>query len=172
MMRFVFSRRRLSEGMATAALVPAHLPRDAATSPKHEREPVDYVDPNIGGIGQLLSATNPNVMLPYGMMTLTPITTPGVTGRNLADKLLGFPAGGATPMPMTGAAETNPAKYTSDYDHDLESATPYHHGAAPKYCMGKRAGSSAAVDAAMKQVAFEESGAIEKRKGLRNGQSS
>jgi predicted alpha-1,2-mannosidase len=115
--------------MATAALVPAHLPLEAAASPEHEKEPVDYVDPNIGGIGQLLSATNPNVMLPFGMMTLSPITTPGIRDRYLADKIFGFPAGGITLMPMTGSAETDPAKYASDYDHDLESATPYHYAA-------------------------------------------
>ena len=94
-----------------------------------KKEPVDYVNPNMGGIGQLLSATSPNVIMPYGMMRISPITTPGITDRYLADKIYGFPAGGMTLMPMTGAAETDPAKYASMYDHDLETATPYYYAA-------------------------------------------
>ena len=31
---------------------------------QQNKEPVDYVNPNIGGIGQLLSATSPNVIMP------------------------------------------------------------------------------------------------------------
>jgi len=41
-------------------------------------EPVDYVSPNIGGIGQLLTATVPYVQRPHGMARLTPITTPEI----------------------------------------------------------------------------------------------
>src|SRR5437868_4421030 len=77
-------------------------------SAQQRKEPVDYVDPNIGGIGQTLSATSPSVIMPYGMMRISPITTPGITDRYLADKIYGFPAGGMTLMPMTGAPETNP----------------------------------------------------------------
>ncbi len=98
-------------------------------SAKPNKEPVDYVDPNIGGIGQLLSATSPNVIMPYGMMRLAPITTPGINDRYLADKIYGFPAGGMTLMPITGPAETDPAKCASIYDHDLETATPYYYAA-------------------------------------------
>src|SRR5580700_1313095 len=93
------------------------------------KEPVDYVNPNMGGIGQLLSSTSPNVIMPYGMMRISPITTPGISDRYLADKIYGFPAGGMTLMPMTGPAQTDPAKYASMYDHDLETATPYYYSA-------------------------------------------
>jgi predicted alpha-1,2-mannosidase len=96
---------------------------------QQKKEPVDYVNPNIGGIGQLLSSTSPSVVMPYGMMHLSPITTPGISDRYLADKIYGFPAGGMTLMPMTGSAETNPAKFASMYDHDLETATPYYYAA-------------------------------------------
>ena len=34
------------------------------------KEPVDYVSPNIGGIGQLLTATIPYVQYPHGMARL------------------------------------------------------------------------------------------------------
>jgi predicted alpha-1,2-mannosidase len=88
------------------------------------------VDPNIGGIGQLLQATAPTVTLPYGMMRAAPITTPGITDRYLADKIYGFPSGGGVVlMPTTGPAETDPARGASLYDHDLETATPYYYAA-------------------------------------------
>ena len=32
-------------------------------------------------------------------------------------------------MPITGSAQTDPAKYASMYDHDLETATPYYYAA-------------------------------------------
>jgi len=47
------------------------------------KAPVDYVDPNIGGIGYLLAPAQPNVQLPHGMARLVPITTPGVKDRYL-----------------------------------------------------------------------------------------
>jgi len=90
------------------------------------KEPVDYVDPNIGGIGHLLQPTAPWVQLPYGMTRLAPITTPGITDRYLADKIYGFPAGGAALMPVAGEVVATPQEYASEYDHDLETVTPYY----------------------------------------------
>ena len=101
----------------------------ARGSAQQIKEPVDYVDPNIGGIGQLLSSAIPRVMLPFGMMTVVPTTTPSVGDRYLADKLYGFPTGGLNLMPMTGAAETDSAKYATMYDHDLETVKPYYYKA-------------------------------------------
>ena len=54
------------------------------------RPPVDYVDPNIGGIGYLLQPAHPNVQLPHGMVRLVPIVTPGVKDRYLADRSTGI----------------------------------------------------------------------------------
>jgi hypothetical protein len=45
------------------------------------KEPVDDVRPNIGGIGQLLTATIPYVQYPRRMARLDPITTPGISDR-------------------------------------------------------------------------------------------
>src|SRR5580704_14852994 len=84
------------------------------------KEPVDYVSPNIGGIGQLLTATIPYVQYPHGMARLYPITTPGITDRYLADKIYGFPAGPAVLMASTGNVGTSAAAYASDFDHDFE----------------------------------------------------
>ena len=96
-------------------------------TPTTEKTPVDYVDPNIGGIGQLLSSVSPTVSMPYGMMRISPTTTPGINDRYLADKIYGFPAGGISLMPISGTAETVPDRYASMYDHDMETATPYYY---------------------------------------------
>jgi predicted alpha-1,2-mannosidase len=93
------------------------------------KEPVDYVSPNVGGIGQLLSATIPYVQYPHGMARLYPITTPGINDRYLADKIFGFPAGPAVLMASTGDVGTTAAAYASDFDHDFETATPYYYAA-------------------------------------------
>lgn len=96
---------------------------------QHLKEPVDYVSPNIGGIGQLLTATIPYVQRPYGMARIAPITTPGITDRYLADKIYGFPAGPATLMASVGKVGTDVATYASEFDHDFETATPYYYSA-------------------------------------------
>lgn len=92
-------------------------------------EPVDYVSPNIGGIGQLLTATVPYVQTPHGMARLAPVTTPGINDRYLADKIYGFPAGPAMLMASTGQVSTQPKNYASTFDHDFETTTPYYYSA-------------------------------------------
>jgi predicted alpha-1,2-mannosidase len=99
-----------------------------AAGGQQKKDPVDYVDPNIGGIGQMLAPTYPLVYLPYAMMRIAPITTPGIKDRYLADKIYGFSgSSGLVMMPTSGPAETDPEKYASLYDHDLETATPYYY---------------------------------------------
>src|SRR5665213_3493676 len=95
---------------------------------KH-KELVDYVSPNIGGIGQLLTATVPYVQTPHGMARLAPITTPGINDRYLADNIYGFPAGPAMLMISTGKVSTQPKDYASTFDHDFETTTPYYYAA-------------------------------------------
>ena len=113
-----------------ATLVLLALLSDIASAQVHRpKEPVDYVSPNIGGIGQLLTATIPYVQRPHGMARLAPITTPGITDRYLADKIYGFPVGAATLMASTGEVGTHPETYASDFDHDFEIATPYYYEA-------------------------------------------
>lgn len=92
-----------------------------------KKEPVDYVDPNIGGIGQLLTATVPYVQYPHGMARLAPVTTPGFTDRYLADKIYGFPAGNGLLMASTGTIGTRRIDYASTFDHDFEISTPYYY---------------------------------------------
>ena len=100
-----------------------------AAPEKRQKAAVDYVDPNIGGIGQLLKATIPYVQRPHGMARLAPITTPGITDRYLADKIFGFPSGPAILMASVGAAGTHPDVYASSFDHDFETSAPYYYEA-------------------------------------------
>src|SRR5437588_12506293 len=51
-----------------------------SASAQQNKGPVDYVNPNIGGIGQLLSATSPNVIMPYGTMRISPDQFEGFSG--------------------------------------------------------------------------------------------
>src|SRR6201996_9461044 len=118
-----------------------------------QKQPVDYVDPNIGGIGILLTATVPYVQRPHGMARLAPITTPGITDRYLADKIYGFPAGPAILMVSAGEAGTDPAGYASDFDHDFEIATPYYYE-ADLQTWGIRAEFTAANQAAYYRFTF------------------
>src|SRR3984893_10658786 len=102
-----------------ATLVLLALLTDITSAQVHrQKEPVDYVSPNIGGIGQLLTATVPYVQRPHGMARLAPITTPGITDRYLADKIYGFPAGPATLMASVGSQSNRPEAYASEFDHD------------------------------------------------------
>jgi predicted alpha-1,2-mannosidase len=91
------------------------------------KQPVDYVDPHIGSISYLLKSVPPTVQLPFGMIRLAPLTSPGISDSYLAEKIYGFPVEGAVLMPTTGPVETDPAKNASLYDHDFETATPYYY---------------------------------------------
>ena len=92
-------------------------------------EPVDFVDPNIGGMAHMLAPALPNVQLPHGLVRLAPITPPGVKDRYLADQVYGFRAGASLMMPSTIKGEPAPARLASVYDHDQETATPYYYSA-------------------------------------------
>jgi len=83
----------------SAALLLASVQALAAGA--SSKSPVDYVSPNIGSIGQLLSATAPFVQVPYGMARLVPVTTPGIQDRYLADKIYGFSPGAGMLMVAT-----------------------------------------------------------------------
>ena len=120
------------------------------------RDPVDYVSPNIGGIGQLLTASIPYVQRPYGMARLAPVTTPGISDRYLADKIYGFPAGPALLMASVGATSTMPAANASEFDHDFETATPYYYEAELE-TWGVRAEFTTTNEAAYYRFTFPES---------------
>jgi putative alpha-1,2-mannosidase len=93
------------------------------------KDPVDYVDPNIGGIGHLLAPTMPVVSLPHGMMQAFPVFSPAIYDRYLADKIYGFYFSGFSIMPVTGKYHYtyNAGSCFSSFDHDLEYASPYYY---------------------------------------------
>ncbi len=89
------------------------------------REPVDYVDTNIGTLSYKTWSTSPAVQLPHGMIEIDTYTTPGIGDKYLADKIYGFTTGAFALMPTVGKPALSPAENASEYDHDLELATPY-----------------------------------------------
>jgi predicted alpha-1,2-mannosidase len=124
-----------------------------AAQQKQQKDLVDYVSPNIGGMGQLLTATIPYVQYPHGMARLAPITTPGIKDRYLADEIYGFPVGPATLMASVGATSVHPVEYASDSDHDFETATPYYY-ATDLQSWGIKAEFTASKEAAFYRFTF------------------
>ena len=88
-----------------------------------------YVNPYVGSVGHLLSATSPAVYYPHGMMQMCPAFTPGIGDRYLADKIYSFPAGAFSFMPTRQSAsavrDDSAEAYCSLFDHDLELAAPH-----------------------------------------------
>ena len=102
------------------------------------KDPVDYVNPYLGAIGHLLTATTPDVQLPRGMIRLIPATTPGIRDIYLADKIYSFSTislgndfsrglSAFSIMATTGSLNANPAANASRFDHDQENTTPYYY---------------------------------------------
>ena len=62
-------------------LVAGYLEGDAAVGQQERvhRDPLRYVDPNIGGISRLLQAVPPFIQRPHGMVRALPLITPGLT---------------------------------------------------------------------------------------------
>jgi len=93
-------------------------------------DPVDFVNPNIGGISQLLETTVPLVDLPNGMMRIYRLP-----GNYQAEKINGFPfilcghrnGTAGLIMPTSGKIFADMKKWQSYYDHDFETCTPYYY---------------------------------------------
>lgn len=81
----------------------------------------DLVDPYIGSIGHLLTATRPLTHLPHGMAQIMPIINDKIIDRYTADIIYGFPLNGSRVMPGVGDAPT----FRSQFDHDLEDLKCY-----------------------------------------------
>ena len=98
------------------------------------KEPVDYVNPNTGTIGHLLVATNSMTQLPHGMVQIGQNPYPPLADRYLADRVSGFsiralPRYATGPlseiMATIGEPQIDPEEYSSCFDHDFETVTPY-----------------------------------------------
>jgi predicted alpha-1,2-mannosidase len=92
--------------------------------------PVDFVNPNIGGISPLLETTVPLVNLPNSMMRIHRLP-----GNYQAEKVNGFPfivcghrnGTAGLLMPAAGEISADPDKWRSYYDHDFEVCTAYYY---------------------------------------------
>jgi predicted alpha-1,2-mannosidase len=99
------------------------------------QEPVNYVDPNIGGAGHVLQPTVPAVQLPNSMIRLAPLRTPEVLDKYLAPKIYAFPmnitshriADAFAIMPTSGKLTVQRDGVASEYDHSEETASPYYY---------------------------------------------
>jgi predicted alpha-1,2-mannosidase len=95
-------------------------------------DPVDLVNPDIGGISQLLETTIPLVNLPNSMMRIHRLP-----GNYQAEKVNGFPfilcghrnGTAGLLMPTSGEISTDQSNWESRYDHDFEVCTPYYYSA-------------------------------------------
>jgi len=93
-------------------------------------DPVDYVNPNIGGIPPLLQPTVPLVNLPNSMMRIHRLP-----GSYQAEKISGFPfilcghrnGTAGLLMPAAGRISADQRNWQSYYDHDYEACTPYYY---------------------------------------------
>ncbi|MDO4272245.1 MAG: GH92 family glycosyl hydrolase [Eubacteriales bacterium] len=86
--------------------------------------PVNYVDPNIGTLGHLLTSTKPILSLPHGMVQCYPALHKNVGGDRYVNECVhGFSVGTLVCMPApAGCAQ---AEYASSIDHDFEETTPF-----------------------------------------------
>ena len=81
----------------------------------------DWVDPYIGSIGHLLTATQPLVHLPHSMAQIRPVLDETIRDHYLAPVIHGFPMNRSSIMPDTGEEPC----FASSYDHDFEDVRCY-----------------------------------------------
>ena len=91
---------------------------------------LDYVDPNIGGVGHMLKPTRPNVQLPNQMIRMHPIRVDYID-----DQISFFPLTMSTHrgeglfgiMPYVSSVNDEMWKNRQTYDHDLETVRPFYY---------------------------------------------
>lgn len=93
---------------------------------RREFDPVDWVDPNIGGIGHLLTSVAPEVQIPHGVVIVSPVVARDVTDVYLATTMRGFSLGASVLMAATGKASDVAVPIISDWDHDRDIVRPYY----------------------------------------------
>ena len=101
-----------------------------------KKSSLDYVNPNLGGIGHLLVATDPVVRLPQGSIQLASNPWPEIYDRYISHQVFSFALRdviryGTTTVPSwimatTGEIQVTAPEIASDYDHDFETVTPYY----------------------------------------------
>lgn len=99
------------------------------------KEPIEYVNPQIGSISHLLMPTFNTVHLPNSMLRFNPIKSPGISDHYVAAKIYGLPLNFpghrqryvSMLMPSVGDLEVRPQLLSCEYDHDFETVTPYYY---------------------------------------------
>jgi hypothetical protein len=107
----------------------------AAVSAIKAKDPVDYVNPNVGGIAHLLVATAPLVQMPHAMVELAYNPWPETRDRYTASKMSSIsmralPRYSIAILPSWIMATTGRVRLgmtrASFLDHDFEKVTPYY----------------------------------------------
>ncbi len=123
------ARRVLALNLAALAMITLPLVSQELTNP------VDLVNPYIGGISHVLMPTFPTVHRPFGMIRFFPVTSPGISDSYLGGRIYGFPLNrpehrgraAITVMPLSGMDALQKANFSSGFDKDFEKITPYHY---------------------------------------------
>ena len=110
-------------GLAPSANAAVPPSQSHAASPT---DPVDWVDPNIGGIGHLLTSRWPEVQVPHGVAIIAPVVAKDVTDIYLATTMQGFSLGASVLTAATGTTTDLPLPIVSDWDHDHDVVKPYY----------------------------------------------
>ncbi len=111
-----------------------------------------YIDPYVGSVGHLLTATPPVCAFPHGMSYVQPRFTPGVKDYYLADRLVGVAAGPVTFMPVNAEG-----CFASRFDHDLETCRVWGYSAWLEDCAAEIS-YTATRHGGLVRVVFDEEG--------------
>ena len=90
---------------------------------KH-KSPSEYVNPYIGTIGHLLTATRPTVLLPHGAARIIPNVLPKQHDYYFSDKIESFPVGQFS-LYFSNASNDTPENAISHFDVSTVSSHPY-----------------------------------------------
>ncbi|NOX64405.1 MAG: glycoside hydrolase family 92 protein, partial [Chlorobi bacterium] len=119
------SKMKLLMAFITSAFVTFMLAGCAQNSETSSN--LDYVDPNIGGVAQLLKPTRPNIQLPNQMIRMFPIRADYIDDQisffpltHIGENLFGI-------MPYVSTVNDAMWKNRQAYDHDLETVRPYYY---------------------------------------------
>ena len=93
-----------------------------------QKSPAEYVNPYIGTVGHLLTATRPAAMLPHGTAQIFPNVSPNMNDYYFAEKITSFPIG---ELDVMFAGEDTPDfdSAVSHFDMSEVQSHPYSYGA-------------------------------------------
>lgn len=162
-LKFLLSAGTLAAGSLSKALstVETEPSRAVGVEQGSELDPVDWVDPNIGGIGHLLTSVAPEVQVPHGVAVISPVVNKDVTDIYLATSMQGFSLGASALMATTGRAGSLSLPVLSDWDHDHDVVHP-HYGSYRLESSGVQAEYTVSAHAALFRFTFppEASGVV------------